>query len=120
MSRLDRHIIAIQNKLTLRLFLQALAWFAVALAGAALLAIVIDRLISFSMPHAGLSLLIGGIIACGLSLAFAIYRRPTPMLAAVAIDQELGLKEKFSTALYARALTDPFARAAVNDAEKTA
>jgi len=120
MSRLDRHIVAIQNRLTLRLFLQALVWFAVGLSGAALLAILIDRFFSLALPHAGFSLLIAAIASVGCSLAIAIYRRPTPMLAAVAIDQELGLKEKFSTALYARPLADPFAKAAVNDAEQTA
>jgi len=120
MSRLDRHIGVIQSKLTFRLFLQALAWCAVFIAGAALLDILIERFFSFSFPRPGTSLLIAAVAAAGGSLAYAIYRRPTAMLAAVAIDQELGLKEKFSTALFARPLADPFARAAVSDAEHTA
>ena len=36
--------------------------------------------------------------------------------AAVAIDARLSLKEKFSTALYARPIKDPFAQAVVKDA----
>jgi hypothetical protein len=36
------------------------------------------------------------------------------------IDEVLGLKEKFSTALYARTLADPFAQASVRDAERAA
>src|SRR5690606_33538633 len=65
---------------------------------------------------------IGGAAAVAVigSLIWAIVHRPTPHDAAVAIDLELGLKEKFSTALYARNQTDPFAQAAVRDAEQTA
>ncbi|HTW94309.1 MAG TPA: hypothetical protein VMD30_05930 [Tepidisphaeraceae bacterium] len=120
MSRLDRHIVAIQNKLTLRLFLQAMAWCAVGIAGVGLLDVLVERFFSVSIPRPGMSLLIAAIMAAGCSLAYAIYCRPTAMLAAVAIDQELNLKEKFSTALFARPLSDPFARAAVSDAERTA
>src|SRR5579864_5384725 len=40
--------------------------------------------------------------------------------AAVANDERLALKEKFSTALYVRTSQDPFAKAAVKDAERTA
>ena len=36
------------------------------------------------------------------------------------IDEVLGLKEKYSTALYARSLADPFAQASVRDAERAA
>src|SRR5436309_976395 len=63
---------------------------------------------------------------CGLgatvvgSLAYAIWRRPSAKQAAVAIDEKLALKEKFSTALYVRPSADPFAMAAVRDAERTA
>jgi hypothetical protein len=47
-------------------------------------------------------------------------KRPSAEAAAVAIDERLALKEKFSTALYVRPLKDPFAQAAVRDAERTA
>src|SRR2546430_11463771 len=50
----------------------------------------------------------------------AIVNRPSRKAAAVAIDQKLGLREKISTALYVRNSTDPFAMAAVKDAEQTA
>ncbi len=51
---------------------------------------------------------------------WAMARRPSSQHAAVAIDQKLGLKEKYSTALYVRPINDPFAAAAVRDAERTA
>ncbi|MGD0542765.1 MAG: hypothetical protein ABSB33_14725, partial [Tepidisphaeraceae bacterium] len=50
----------------------------------------------------------------------SIVRRPSADAAAVKIDEALGMKEKFSTALYARPLNDPFAQAAVRDAEAAA
>ena len=50
----------------------------------------------------------------------AIIRRPTRRQAAVAIDEKLGLNEKFSTALYVRSSQDPFAAAVVRDAEQAA
>ena len=55
-----------------------------------------------------------------LGMGYAIWRRPTKYQAAVAIDEKLSLQEKFSTALYIRPSSDPFAAAAVQDAEQTA
>jgi hypothetical protein len=55
------------------------------------------------------------------AVVLALVRRPTIAAAAVAVDQKLGLKEKFSTAMTIRDRDDdPFARAAVADAESTA
>jgi hypothetical protein len=55
------------------------------------------------------------------AIVYALYKRPCPREAAVAIDEKVGLKERISTALYVRpAQNDPFARAAVLDAEHTA
>src|SRR5690606_26812159 len=54
------------------------------------------------------------------SIAWAIVKRPSAHEAAVAIDLELGLQEKFATALYVRHNPDPFAQAAVRDAERAA
>jgi hypothetical protein len=53
-------------------------------------------------------------------MIWAFLHRPSRKSAAVAIDEKLGLKEKFSTALYVRPSSDPFAMAAVKDAETTA
>jgi hypothetical protein len=57
-----------------------------------------------------------------LAIAYAILRRPNARSAAVAIDEKLKLKEKISTALFVRGNTanDPFAAAALRDAEQTA
>jgi hypothetical protein len=47
-------------------------------------------------------------------------RRPTELQVAVEVDERLDLRERLSTALHCRQRTDPFARAAVEDAVGTA
>ncbi|MHC4081709.1 MAG: hypothetical protein ACYTFF_01790 [Planctomycetota bacterium] len=47
-------------------------------------------------------------------------RRPTEMQVAVEVDERLDLRERLSTALHCQRRTDPFARAAVEDAVGTA
>ena len=47
-------------------------------------------------------------------------RRPTATHAATAIDQGTSLQERFSSALYLRGSSDPFALAVIKDAESTA
>jgi len=63
---------------------------------------------------------IGVAVTAVAAWIFSLARRPTAETAAMRIDQTLGLKEKYSTALYARSLDDPFAQAAVKDAERQA
>lgn len=120
MTRLDRHIAIIRNKMAFQRFLQALAWACIALAALSGGVILTYKLFLVQLPHENRWLLGGLIAAAGAALAYAIIRRPTSHEAAIAIDERLALKEKFSTALYARGSSDPFAQAAVRDAEHTA
>jgi hypothetical protein len=125
MSRLDRHVATVQTKLFLRRFFNALAWSSLVLAAVTLLAVVINfffRIFTDYMPNfPKFWVLIGGGIACvAISLAYAMVRKPSREQAAAAIDERLRLKEKFSTAIYVRPSSDPFAMAAVRDAERTA
>jgi hypothetical protein len=120
MSRLDSHILAVRNKLTLGIFLEAWAWTGLLLAVVVLAAIMGQRALDRSLAHRGELFALG---ACATVLGawmYCVMRRPSAELAAVKIDQTLGLKEKFSTALYARDLSDAFAQAAVRDAEAAA
>ena len=121
MSRLDRHVSSVQNKLTFHHFIEALAWAVMVAAGVVTLVIVIERLCGVVLPVHHHAIWIGIGCAVGVcAITWAIWRRPKPPDAAVAIDDRLKLKEKFSTALYVRASADPFAKAAVLDAENTA
>ncbi len=120
MSRLDRHVAFVQNKHAISRFVDGLAWALLVYAAVICVAVVVDRLAHVRPPRAAIWLLAGLGVAVLAALAFAVIRRPSPEQAAVAIDDRLGLKEKFSTALYVRPLNDPFAQAAVRDAEQTA
>ena len=120
MSRLDQHIQRLQTRLFVGLFADALAMAALALAGAYELALVIGRVFDAYLPWPEFFIAGGataGVLGC---LIYAGLRRPGEHATAVVIDQTLGLKERFSTALYARGSTDDFARAAVADAEHLA
>ncbi len=120
MSRLDQHISAVRNKLTLGIFLDAWAWTGLLLAVGVLIAVIGQRVLDRAIAHPAELFLIGfGGTVFGAWIS-SIVRRPSADAAAVKIDQALGLKEKFSTALYARPLSDPFAQAAVRDAEAAA
>ncbi len=126
MSRLDRHVGLVQNKLAMGIFLSALGTTLAGLCGLVIVGLVADRLAHLGVPRAWTWILAGVGLAVVSAAAYAVARRPSPHQAAVAIDQKLGLAEKFSTALYARrtaaggAAADPFAAAAVRDAEVTA
>ena len=120
MSRLDRHIAVVQNKLALVRFVQALVWAIMVYLSLVWIGVTVDRMAAVHPPHPKWWLYAGAIAGGIFPIIYAIVRRPTKEEAALAIDKTLGLKEKFSTALYARPLKDPFAQAAVLDAERTA
>jgi len=64
----------------------------------------------------------GGLAAvciAGVALVYAI-RQPTPMNAALLIDERLKLKERFSTTLMTAGSDEPFARAAQKEARQRA
>src|SRR4051794_9863635 len=120
MSRLDNHVRAVQNRLALLRLVEALVWAVLAFAAGFALVIVVERGVRLALPRP-VWFFWGGVAVAGLAaLVYAIVKRPTARYAAVAIDAKLGLKEKISTALYVRPSSDPFAVAAVKDAERTA
>jgi hypothetical protein len=119
-SQIERHVGAVRAKLTMHRFVEAIGWTLLVSAGVVLAAVVVHRLIQFAPPRPAYWLY--GVLGAALvaAIVMAVLRRPTPHEAAVAIDEKLGLKERFSTALTIRNDADPFARAAVLDAENTA
>jgi len=116
MSRIDRHISWVQGKLAGQRFLDALAVAAIAFCALVLAAVLVARSVQLHPPRPmelSAAIAAAAVVAAGV---WAMFRRPTPMQAAIAIDRQLGLKEKFSTALQFRTSSDPFAAAAVRDA----
>jgi len=104
----------------LGVWLRSAAWAGIVYAVVVWAAILIDKLVQVHLPRQIIWFWAGiGVTPIG-SLVYAIWRWPSAQQAAVAIDDKLALKERFSTALYVRPSKDPFAMAAVRDAEKTA
>jgi hypothetical protein len=81
--------------------------------------LLVERALVIGLPiwH---GLWMAGIVAAAITLIGTIIARIDALRAAVAIDHAAGLKERLSTALEVRRDADPFAQAAVRDAEKTA
>jgi hypothetical protein len=117
MSRLDTHILIVRNKLMLSLFLRAAAWSASIFLGVVWLTIILERVLDRSLRHERALFWIGLGISALVAGIYSFARRPTRQAAAVAIDDSLKLKEKYSTALYVRESRNPFAQAVVQDAE---
>jgi hypothetical protein len=120
MSRLDQHVMAVRNRLMVARFFHALAWTTLVLAACVLVAIVVDKVFRARLPWQHIFLYSGMGLSVVFALVYAMMTRPDPLAAAVAIDDKLKLKEKYSTALHLRDSRDPFAQAAVRDAEATA
>jgi hypothetical protein len=122
MSQLDYHVTKVQGKMLTTAILHALAWSLLVYGGIVWLVILVSRLFSLQLPRPAIWFWAGLGVSIAAAFGYAIWRRPGRDRAAVAIDERLGLKEKFSTALYFRkhSASDPFAAAAVRDAETTA
>jgi hypothetical protein len=120
MSRLDQQISVVRRKLTADLFLAAWAKALLAAASVLILYVLLRTFLAWRLPHEGWfgAGLFGVTVAW--ALAMASRRRPDVLAVATAIDGRLKLNEKFSTALHARRDQDPFAKAAVLDAEQAA
>ena len=120
MSRLDQHVAAVQNKLAIARFIDGLIWALLIFAAVVTIDILVAKVFHVQFPHPKIWFWSGSGVAALAALSWAIMKRPSRKSAAVAIDQKLGLREKISTAIYMRNSTDPFAIAAVKDAEATA
>ena len=120
MSRLDRHVNSVRARMTMSVWLRALAWAGILYAIVVWAALVVDRLVRMRLPREHVWFWAGVGATLAVSLAYTIWRRPSRQQAAVAIDDRLQLKEKISTALYVRSINDPFAIETVRDAERTA
>jgi hypothetical protein len=122
MSRLDQHIAKVQTKLALRNFGQYFARTTFVMGLMVLVAVIVHKLYQIFPAELRFRwVIIGGLAVCAaISAVWAYLKRPSREAAAAAIDEKLRLKEKFSTAIYVRPSSDPFAMAAVRDAESTA
>lgn len=119
MSFLDRQVGQARTRLTTNLLLQWLCFGILVAAGLWAVATLVVRAVGWDVPlwHGGW---MAATLAAATAAAATLVVRPTALHAAVTLDQAAGLKERLSTALLIRRQGDPFARLAVEDAERTA
>ena len=118
---IEQHVAAVRRKMILQRFVRNLAVALLFLGGLAWATALVLRLFILELPG-GPWPWIGGGTALAVLVAFlwSLRNAPTHHDAAVAIDDRLGLKEKFSTALAIACDPDPFAQLAIVDASHTA
>ncbi len=119
MTFLERQILLARRRLGTNLLLHWLSITVLAAAAAWGLTIIVARLFDLAVPvwHVGWAAAAAAVVG---AFAATYLSRPTALQAAVALDGAAGLKERLSSALVMYRSTDPFAQAAVRDAEKTA
>jgi|GEM_PF-841893 len=119
MSILDKQIRVARIRLMLNEVMRHVAVGMLIAAALWLLAVLIERLFVIGVPLGPAAAVAG---FAGLIVVFVgAYRaRIDALAAAVVLDGAAGLKERVSTALTCRTDDDPFARATLHDAEKTA
>lgn len=116
-SPIEHQVAAVRRKMIFQRFLRHLALVLLVFGGIAWGTALALRLFALELPGGGWLWLAGGAVVSGLiAFALALRAAPSPLGAAVAIDDRLGLKEKFSTALVIAGDADPFAQLAVADA----
>jgi hypothetical protein len=119
MSLIDQRVAAARRRLWINRYLQyqgtCLLWGGLTW----LLAIVVRKMLihTLRLDYAAAVVLCLSVVA---ALIWLLRRAEDPITAAVALDQAGSAKERLSTALYLRQSTDPFSKAAVADAERTA
>jgi len=119
MTLIEQKVLWARRRLVASLLLLWLAWGVLLAAGLCILATIGVRLLGLAVSGwqlAGVTATIGGLF----TLVLTWLKRPTLLQAAVALDQAARLKERLSTALVVQGCGDPFAQAAVRDAEKWA
>ncbi|MEM6756683.1 MAG: hypothetical protein AAF586_05905, partial [Planctomycetota bacterium] len=98
MASIERAIGRARRRMLVQRWLDRLAWALAAGLGAALLALLADRLMAVPVPVAAYGV-IGG-LAVLIALIAGYVGRPGEQDAAVRIDAGLGLKDRLGTALY--------------------
>lgn len=120
MTSCERLVSVARSRLRLRRAVEAVPRAAIAATIALLAAFLAGKLLPIEMPEWWITSAV--IAACAIA-AIAIRGAidpPTPLEAAIEADRTLGLRDRLSIAIASRGSNDPFARAAVADAERRA
>jgi hypothetical protein len=116
MTQLQRVVRSTQRRLWMRRWLHQIT-ISVAIAAAALASVsFIQRGFALHFPMTLLTVCLCG-LACLGSVIWLSLTRESEVQAAAQLDEAAGLRERISTAWFARGTSDPFAQAVVADAE---
>ena len=120
-AAIESHVAAVRRKMILQRFVRRFALTLLVLGAAVWGVALVLRLFAMNLPGGPWVWIGGGVaVAAVVAYAMALRNAPTAHDAAVAIDDRLGLKEKFSTALAFAGSEDAFAGLAVADAGRAA
>lgn len=120
MTSCERLVSVARSRLRLRRAVEAVPRAAIVATIALLAAFLAGKLLPIAMPEWWITSAV--IAACAIA-AIAIRGAidpPTPLEAAIEADRTLGLRDRLSIAIASRGSNDPFAQAAVADAERRA
>jgi len=119
MSMLHSQVGRARRRLMANVLMDSAAVGVLAAAATWAVILLIERLFAVGISLAA-TVIGAGALALVVTLAGLLLRRVRPLEAAVVLDGAAALKERLSTALTVERSADPFARAAVQDAERAA
>lgn len=120
MTSCERLVSVARSRLRLRRAVEAVPRATVAAAIALLAAFLAGKLLPIEMPEWWIASVVISVCALAAVAIRAAIQPPTSLEAAIEADQALGLRDRLSIAVASRGSDDPFAQAAVADAERRA
>lgn len=119
MTELDRQVRKAQVRLWSNRWLRLICWTTTAVAVVFALAVLICRLWGLEVPLHWIATGLAG-VALVASLIWSFVGRADRNVAAAALDEAAGLRERVSSGLYCAESTDPFEQAVLHDAHDAA
>lgn len=120
MTSCERLVSVARSRMRVRRAVEAVPRATIAAAIALLAAFLAGKLLPIEMPEWWITSVVISVCALAAVAIRAAIQPPTALEAAIEADQALGLRDRLSIAVASRGSDDPFAQAAVADAERRA
>ncbi len=119
MTQFERQVRTAQHRLWLNRWFHAATGLLAAAAAVFAVVVLVQRLYDLPMPLLWIGVGLGVVVLVG-SIWWTATGRASRATAAATLDEAAGLRERLSSGQYCVSADDPFARAVVADAERTA